>query len=125
LAAIALTGMLVFIAAAVLLAYPADERSWTALWTSSVASVLATALAFDRRRLARRVALLRDKAADLGAELADLRPKYERELMWRRAGESQQSEAADGGSVVASESAQAPTAAGRFASTWRVGPPQS
>jgi hypothetical protein len=126
LAAIVLTGMLVFIAATVLLANPVDDRSWTILWTAAAASILATLLAFHRHRLARRVALLRDKVKDLSAELSDLRPKYERELIWRRAGERHPSEAADeGSSIVGVEPAPTQAPVGRFASTWRVGPSQS
>lgn len=87
LAAILLSLMLVSTAGAVLLAHPTDQFGWTVFWTSLTASVLASAISFHRHRLARRVSLLREKVTELSQELADLRPKYERELIWRRAAE--------------------------------------
>jgi hypothetical protein len=120
LAAMALAVMLVSIAAIVLLAHPDDQRSWTILWVACAASLLGTALAFHRHRLARRVSLLREKVVDLSAELADLRPRYERELIWRKAGERNTPEQAPPPPIAEPTPTQA--AAGRLAPTWRAGP---
>jgi hypothetical protein len=87
LVAMALTAMLVSIAALALLAHPGDQQSWTVFWTACAASLLATGVAFHRHRLSRRVSLLREKVTELSNELADLRPKYQRELLWRNASE--------------------------------------
>jgi hypothetical protein len=123
LTALALAVMLVSIAGMVLLAHPADQRSWTILWAACAASLLGTALAFHRRRLARRVSLLREKVVDLSAELADLRPRYERELIWRKAGERHTLEAPEqASSPPSTEPNPTQAAVGRLASTWRAGP---
>ena len=87
LAAMLLVGVLTYIAGAVLLTHPGDPIARTVLWTACSASLVASGISFHRRLLARRVSLLRDKVGELRRELDDLRPRYERELMWRKAGE--------------------------------------
>jgi hypothetical protein len=77
---------LIFIAGAVLLVHPTGEFGWAIFWTACVASLIATGVSFHRHWLARRVSLLQDKVSDLKEELAELRPKYDREVMWRVAG---------------------------------------
>ena len=86
LSALLLDLTLIFIAGAVLLVHPTGEFGWAIFWTACVASLMATAVSFHRHRLARRIGLLQDKVSDLKEELAELRPKYEREVLWRRAG---------------------------------------
>jgi hypothetical protein len=123
LAALTLAMLLVSIAAIVVLAHPADQRSWTILWTSCAASLLGTALAFHRQRLARRVSILREKVSDLNAELADLRPRYERELIWRHAAERHTLEAPEPIlSPPVADLAPPQAAVGRLGSTWQTGP---
>jgi hypothetical protein len=87
LAAMAIAAMLVSIAASIL-AHPGDQRGWTIFWIVNIANLLASALAYHRDRLSRRLSILRDNVEELRNELADLRPKYEREVMWRKAGQS-------------------------------------
>jgi len=83
LAAIVLAAAILWIPAALLLAHPADDRSWLVLWIACAASLLATASAYLRRRLAKQARTLRASLTDLRNELTDLRTKYEHELVSR------------------------------------------
>src|SRR5215212_9296561 len=86
-AALILTAVLVGIAGYVLLLHPADQHGWVIFWSACAGSLFATVVAFHRHRLARRLSILTAQMVDLKAELADLGPKYDREVMWRRAAE--------------------------------------
>jgi hypothetical protein len=126
LAALILSLTLIFIAGAVLLVHPTGEFGWAVFWTACAASLMATAVSFHRHRLARRISLLQDKVSDLKEELAELRPKYEREVLWRRAGgrafENGPAEVPpDPVPVPAEEPVRPFSVAGYLARTWQVG----
>jgi hypothetical protein len=146
LAALIVSGLLLGIAGYGLLLHPADENSWLIFWSACAGSLFATVVAWHRQRLARRVNFLAAQMVDLKAELADLRPKYDREIMWRRAAEESPREAGPaelvtvvpelGGKIPAEErspddpSAAAPAVMpkasegplGRFVESWRALP---
>jgi hypothetical protein len=77
LAGIALAAAILWIPAALLLTGPADDRSWLILWTACAASLLATAIAYHRRRLAKEARVLSISATAMKKELGDLRTSYE------------------------------------------------
>ena len=87
---------------------PVQQACWVRLWPFTATASPAA------------LALLREKVVDLSAELADLRPRYERELIWRKAGERHTPEQAPSPPIAEPPPAQA--AAGRLAPTWRAGP---
>lgn len=123
LAAITVAIILAGVAAAVLLAHPADQRSWAIFWAVCAASVIATIVAFLRHRLARRVSILKAQLADARDELADLRPKYEREVVWRTAAQNQ-APAQPLRNPSGEASGEPANAGGRFARSWRAVPQQ-
>jgi membrane protein implicated in regulation of membrane protease activity len=85
LVAIVLALILVWISGATVLAAPLDQQSWAVFYAGCAASLLATAVAFHRRRLWRRVQVQDRRLGELTGELEDLRARYEREMMWRNA----------------------------------------
>jgi hypothetical protein len=75
--AIILAALILWIPAVLLLTNAADDRSWLVLWIACAASLLATGIAFTRRRLAKQTRALQKSAPQLRQELEDLRTSYE------------------------------------------------
>ena len=75
--AIILAAAILWIPAALLLAQPAEDWIWRLMWVASAASVLATAVTYHRRRLAKRARALGVRAVALKQELIDLHTSYE------------------------------------------------
>jgi hypothetical protein len=76
-AAIVLAAAVLWIPATLLLTGPADDRSWLILWTACAASLLATGIAYHRRRVAKQARVLSTRASDLKKELVNLHTSYE------------------------------------------------
>ena len=81
--AIALAVAILYIPAALLLAHPSDDRSWLILWTACAASLLSTAVAYHRRRLAKQARVLAASVVDMRKELSELQTSYEHKLVSR------------------------------------------
>jgi hypothetical protein len=81
--AIVLAAGILWIPAGLMSAHPSDDRSWPILWTACAASLIATAVAFHRHRLAKQARGLARRLDSLKKELGDLRTSYEHELVSR------------------------------------------